>query len=95
MSLGELTQSAAAFVTVQSAFNWLVDNYQRLADWRSSAHRVATLLIALDELEAKEMPKSSPSHQHDSQTDSIVAEVYKPIDIRRPAKLGPRMDQCR
>jgi ABC-type uncharacterized transport system fused permease/ATPase subunit len=60
MSLGELTQAAAAFVTVQGAFNWLVDNYQRLADWRSSAHRVATLLIALDELEAKETPKGSP-----------------------------------
>jgi ABC-type uncharacterized transport system fused permease/ATPase subunit len=54
MSLGELTQSAAAFVVVQGAFNWLVDNYQRLADWQSSAHRVATLLLALDELEAKE-----------------------------------------
>jgi putative ATP-binding cassette transporter len=54
MSLGELTQAAAAFVTVQGAFNWLVDNYQRLADWRSSAHRVATLLVALDELEAKD-----------------------------------------
>jgi ABC-type uncharacterized transport system fused permease/ATPase subunit len=50
MSLGELTQAAAAFVTVQAAFNWLLDNYQRLADWRSSAERVATLLIALDEL---------------------------------------------
>ena len=61
MSLGELTQSAAAFVTVQGAFNWLVDNYQRLADWRSSAHRVATLLQALDDLEAKETPKSPPS----------------------------------
>jgi ABC-type uncharacterized transport system fused permease/ATPase subunit len=63
MSLGELTQAAAAFVTVQGAFNWLVDNYQRLADWRSSAHRVATLLIALDELEANEMAKSPPSQQ--------------------------------
>lgn len=54
MTLGELTQAAAAFVTVQTAFNWLVDNYQRLADWRSAAHRVATLLVALDEAEAKE-----------------------------------------
>ena len=60
MSLGELTQTAAAFVTVQGAFNWLVDNYQRLADWRSSAHRIATLLIALDELEAKELSENSP-----------------------------------
>ena len=54
MTLGELTQAAAAFVVVQNAFNWLVDNYQRLADWRSAVHRVATLLLALDELEAKE-----------------------------------------
>ena len=54
MTLGELTQTAAAFVTVQGAFNWLVDNYQRLADWRSSVHRVASLLVALDELQAKE-----------------------------------------
>jgi len=61
MSLGELTQAAAAFVVVQSAFNWLVDNYQRLADWRSSAYRVATLLIALDELEAKEPGGQSQS----------------------------------
>ena len=60
MTLGELTQAAAAFVSVQGAFNWLVDNYQRLADWRSSAHRVATLLIAIDELEAKEAPKGTP-----------------------------------
>ena len=52
MSLGELTQSAAAFVTVQSAFNWLVDNYGRLADWRSSVNRVATLLLALDAVAA-------------------------------------------
>jgi ABC-type uncharacterized transport system fused permease/ATPase subunit len=52
MSLGELTQSAAAFVTVQSAFNWLVDNYGRIADWRSSVNRVAILLLALDALPA-------------------------------------------
>ena len=54
MSLGELTQTAAAFVVVQGAFNWVVDNYQRLADWRSSAYRVATLLLAIDDLEASE-----------------------------------------
>jgi vitamin B12/bleomycin/antimicrobial peptide transport system ATP-binding/permease protein len=54
MSLGELTQSAAAFVTVQSAFNWLVDNFSRLADWRSSVNRVASLLLALDAVAALE-----------------------------------------
>jgi ABC-type uncharacterized transport system fused permease/ATPase subunit len=62
MSLGELTQAAAAFVTVQGAFNWLVDNYQRLADWRAAVHRVATLLVALDALDDLEVsePPASP-----------------------------------
>lgn len=51
MSLGEVTQAAAAFVIVQAAFNWLVDNYPRFADWVSSANRVGSLLISLDELD--------------------------------------------
>jgi putative ATP-binding cassette transporter len=52
MLLGEVTQAAAAFVAVQGAFNWLVDNYPRLAEWLSSANRVGTLLSAFDKLEA-------------------------------------------
>lgn len=48
MSLGEVTQAAAAFAAVQGAFNWLVDNYPRLAEWASSASRVGHLLFALD-----------------------------------------------
>jgi vitamin B12/bleomycin/antimicrobial peptide transport system ATP-binding/permease protein len=50
MSLGEVTQAAAAFVAVQGAFNWLVDNYPRAAEWLSSAHRVGTLLGSLETL---------------------------------------------
>ena len=43
MSLGEVMQAASAFTIVQGAFNWLVDNYPRLADWTASARRVASL----------------------------------------------------
>ena len=50
MSLGEVTQAAAAFAAVQGAFNWLVDNYPRLAEWASSASRVGILLLGLDVL---------------------------------------------
>jgi ABC-type uncharacterized transport system fused permease/ATPase subunit len=50
MLLGDVTQAAAAFVAVQGAFNWLVDNYPRLAEWLSSANRVGTLLGAFDKL---------------------------------------------
>lgn len=57
MTLGELTQASAAFVTVQLAFNWLVDNYQRLSDWQSAVNRVATLLLALDQVALLEREK--------------------------------------
>ncbi len=51
VTLGEVTQAAAAFVAVQGAFNWLVDNYPRLAEWMSSAYRVGILLGSLDTLD--------------------------------------------
>jgi ABC-type uncharacterized transport system fused permease/ATPase subunit len=66
MMLGELTQAAAAFVMVQSAFNWVVDNYQRLADWRSSAYRVATLLQALDDVDRIDSTAPLPHPSQDT-----------------------------
>ena len=54
MSLGEVMQAASAFTIVQSAFNWLVDNYPKMADWTASARRVASLMLALDALEEAE-----------------------------------------
>lgn len=54
MSLGEVMQAASAFVIVQSAFSWLVDNYPRFADWTASARRVGSLLVSLDSLEEAE-----------------------------------------
>src|SRR5262249_21344286 len=55
MTLGEVMQAASAFAIVQSALNWLVDNYARLADWAASARRVASLELALDALERVEI----------------------------------------
>ena len=54
MSLGEVMQAASAFTIVQGAFNWLVDNYPKLADWTASAHRAASLMASLDALETAE-----------------------------------------
>jgi putative ATP-binding cassette transporter len=52
ITLGALTQSAAAFVQVQVALNWLVDNYARIAEWLASAGRVAGLWTAFSNLDA-------------------------------------------
>jgi vitamin B12/bleomycin/antimicrobial peptide transport system ATP-binding/permease protein len=54
MSLGQVMQAASAFTIVQGAFNWLVDNYPRLADWTASARRAAALMVSLDALERAE-----------------------------------------
>jgi vitamin B12/bleomycin/antimicrobial peptide transport system ATP-binding/permease protein len=54
MSLGEVMQAASAFVIVQTAFSWLVDNYPRFADWTASARRAGSLLVSLDSLERAE-----------------------------------------
>jgi vitamin B12/bleomycin/antimicrobial peptide transport system ATP-binding/permease protein len=54
MTLGEVMQAASAFVTVQTALNWLVDNYPRLAEWAASARRVGSLEGSLAALERAE-----------------------------------------
>lgn len=56
MTLGEVVQAAAAFVLVQGAFNWITDSYNRIAEWTSSANRVASLLLALDEVDHQPPP---------------------------------------
>jgi vitamin B12/bleomycin/antimicrobial peptide transport system ATP-binding/permease protein len=51
MTLGEVMPASSAFVIVQVSFNWLVDNYPRLADWTASARRLGSLLVSLERLE--------------------------------------------
>src|SRR6476646_10096816 len=54
MTLGTVMQAAAAFIQVQYAFNWIVDNYPRLAEWTASARRASNLLVAIDGLDRVE-----------------------------------------
>jgi ABC-type uncharacterized transport system fused permease/ATPase subunit len=51
MSVGEVAQITAAFVVVLAPLNWLLDNYSGLADCLSSVNRVASLPVALEDLE--------------------------------------------
>ena len=52
MTLGDLMQTAAAFVQVQVALNWLFDNYPRIAEWLASAVRITGLWAAFGQLDA-------------------------------------------
>lgn len=52
MSLGELMQVSAAFVQVQMAFNWVMDNFIVLASWRAAANRLSVLIGGMEELDS-------------------------------------------
>jgi putative ATP-binding cassette transporter len=52
LTLGQVTQLAAAFVQVQIAISWLVDHYGKIAEWYASARRVMEIVEACDELPA-------------------------------------------
>jgi putative ATP-binding cassette transporter len=48
MTLGAVMQLATAFVQVQMALNWIVDNFFRFAEWRASANRVGDFIAAME-----------------------------------------------
>jgi len=56
LTLGQVTQLAAAFIEVQIAISWVVDNYNRVAEWYASGKRVMDIVTACDGIDG-EMPK--------------------------------------
>jgi putative ATP-binding cassette transporter len=72
MTLGTVMQASAAFIQVQYAFNWIVDNYPRLAEWTASARRASNLLVALDGLD----------HIEESQVGAITRTEGEDAAIR-------------
>jgi len=51
LTLGEVVQLGGAFVQVQLAISWIVDNYARLSEWFASARRVLDIADACDGLD--------------------------------------------
>jgi vitamin B12/bleomycin/antimicrobial peptide transport system ATP-binding/permease protein len=56
LTLGQVTQLAAAFIEVQIAISWVVDNYNRVAEWYASGKRVMDIVEACDAIDG-DMPK--------------------------------------
>jgi vitamin B12/bleomycin/antimicrobial peptide transport system ATP-binding/permease protein len=55
MTIGQVVQLAEAFVQVQIAISWMVDNYNRLAEWYASGRRVMDIVTACDDID-REIP---------------------------------------
>lgn len=52
ITLGGLMQIAGAFQQVQIALSWFVDNFPRIAEWRSAVQRILALQEAIEDLDA-------------------------------------------
>jgi vitamin B12/bleomycin/antimicrobial peptide transport system ATP-binding/permease protein len=62
LTLGQVTQLAAAFVEVQIAISWVVDNYNRVAEWYASARRVMDIVEACAAADRAEATATRPTH---------------------------------
>lgn len=91
MALGEVVQVAAAFVIVQGALNWFVDNYHRLADWISSVNRVSVLLLALDQIDVhvtnlNSAIVSAAKRNRAPRELPAAPSIVRPVTLPRPAR---------
>lgn len=82
LTLGEVTQLAGAFVLVQTAISWLVDNYNRIAECYASARRVMVLVEASEAVESRLAGQGSAKIDMTASSDAAVrltgVSVYDP-----------------
>jgi energy-coupling factor transporter ATP-binding protein EcfA2 len=86
-------QAASAFAIVQSALNWLVDNYPRLADWAASARRVASLQASLAALEQTELHRRGRMDHGEGVSAALrLRDVSVMLDDGTPLIAGAELD---
>lgn len=86
ITLGGLMQTAQAFVQVQSALSWFVDNFPRFAEWQASAERVLGLHEGLDDLQADAESKDGTSILlvQDDDSEEGPRLVFEQLGIAHP-----------
>ena len=88
LTLGQVTQLAAAFVQVQMAISWIVDNYNRIAEWYASARRVMDIVDASARIEPRLPPAALPASLLDN-TASLVLNGVTLADSEGRTLLPP------
>ena len=80
LTLGQVTQLAAAFVQVQIAISWLVDHYGKIAEWYASARRVMEIVEACDELPPNRTAgQAAPDHGAGAATAPPANPIEPPV----------------
>jgi vitamin B12/bleomycin/antimicrobial peptide transport system ATP-binding/permease protein len=88
LTLGEVMQLAAAFVQVQIAISWIVDNYSRIADWYASARRIVELTDACDAVPGRLAEQPAPATVPDA-AGALAAQALVARDAAGNALSPP------
>lgn len=76
MSLGAVMQLATAFVQVQLALNWMVDNFVRFAELSASANRVGEFIAAIEQHDVSTgMAAASPGVERAEAVPGLVDKL--------------------
>ena len=75
LSLGQVTQLAGAFIAVQGAISWVVDNFNRLAEWYASARRVIDIVEACEAVDRSRACATSIGFEPSSAPGVSFADV--------------------
>ncbi len=79
ITLGGLMQIGAAFGQVQWALNWFVDNFPRIAEWRSAATRLAVFRAVVEELDALAADPDQPTIEVSEGAEDVL--VFRGLEV--------------
>lgn len=82
LTLGQVTQLAAAFVQVQIAISWLVDHYGKIAEWYASARRVMEIVEACDQLPGEDRANEETASNNEAER-APSAHALSPLPVWR------------
>ena len=82
LTLGQVTQLAAAFVQVQIAISWLVDHYGKIAEWYASARRVMEIVEACDQLLGEDRANEETASKNEAER-APSAHALSPLPVWR------------
>lgn len=75
LSLGQVTQLAGAFIAVQGAISWIVDNFNRISEWYASARRVMDIVDACEEADINDLQGSQIVYRYSDATGLVLDGV--------------------
>lgn len=79
ITLGGLMQIGAAFGEVQRSLNWFVDNFGRIAEWRSAVSRIVDFRDVIEDLDNVIEDPDMPTIQiHEGEADKLV---FKNLEV--------------